>query len=178
MAEKTTIARPYAQAVFDVAREQGALQAWSDMLALCAAVAADEQVARLIESPRLTAERLAGFFIDVCADGLNDKGRNLIRLLAENRRLDLLGEIQRLFEALRHQAEGRVQAQLITAFPATGEQKEKVRAALKARFGREVELECITDPTLMGGAVIRAGDMVIDGSVKGRLDKLAGALTH
>ncbi|MFP5505435.1 MAG: F0F1 ATP synthase subunit delta [Gammaproteobacteria bacterium] len=178
MAEFTTIARPYAQAVFKLAQSQQALPAWSDMLGLAAHVAADPGMRKLLDNPRVTPAQLADLFVDICGDRLNDAGRNMIRLLAERRRLVVLPEIFGLFEQLKNDAEGAIKAQLITAFPATDAQKQTIAAALKQRFGRDVQLEYITDPTLMGGAVVRAGDLVIDGSVRGKLARLGTALNH
>ena len=178
MAEFTTIARPYAQAVFKLAQQKQALPAWSDMLGLAAVVAADAGTRKLLDNPRVTAAQLADLFIDIGGDRLNEDARNLIRLLAERRRLAVLPEIYGLYEQFKNEAEGAIKAQLITAFPATDAQKQTVAAALKQRFGREVQLEYITDPTLMGGAIVRAGDLVIDGSVRGKLTRLGTALNH
>lgn len=182
MAEFTTIARPYAQAVFKLAHERQALAAWSDMLELAAHVAADPDMRKLFDNPRITPDQLGALFVDIltgAGDGrLDDDGRNLIRLLAERRRLAVLPEIFGLFQQLKHDAEGAIKAQLITAFPATDAQQQAIAEALKKRFGREVQLEFIIDPTLMGGAVVRAGDLVIDGSVRGKLTRLGTALSH
>jgi F-type H+-transporting ATPase subunit delta len=182
MAESTTIARPYAQAAFKLAQQQRALPAWSDMLGLAAHIAADPGMRKLLDNPRVTPAQLAELFVDVLTDlvgeRLNDAGRNLIRLLAERRRLVVLPEIFGMYELLKNHAEGAIQAQLITAFPATDAQKQTIAAALKQRFGRDVQLGYITDPTLMGGAVVRAGDLVIDGSVRGKLARLGTALNH
>jgi F-type H+-transporting ATPase subunit delta len=178
MAEFTTIARPYAQAAFKLAQQKQALPAWSEMLGLAAVVAADAGMRKLLDNPRITPAQLAELFIDVCGDRLNEDGRNLIRLLAERRRLVVLPEIFGLYERFKNEAEGAIQAQLITAFPATDAQKQTIAAALKQRFGRDVQLEYVTDPTLMGGAVVRAGDLVIDGSVRGKLARLGTALNH
>ena len=178
MAELTTLARPYAQAVFRLAQEQQALPRWSDMLALAAHVAADPGVRRLLDNPRMSSAQLSELFVEIGGDRLDEGGRNLIRVLAEARRLTVLPEIFGLFEQLKNAAEGAIQAQLITAFPATDAQKQTIAAALKQRFGRDVQLEYITDPTLVGGAVVRAGDLVIDGSVRGKLARLGTALNH
>lgn len=178
MAESTTIARPYAQAAFKLAQQKQALPVWAEMLGLAAVVATDAGMRKLLDNPRITPEQLADLFVDICGDRLNDDGRNMMRLLAERRRLALLPEIFGLYEQFKSEAEGTVKAQLITAFPATDAQKQSIAAALKQRFGRDVELEYVTDPTLMGGAVVRAGDLVIDGSVRGKLTRLGTALNH
>jgi len=178
MAETITIARPYARAAFELARDADALPAWSDMLGLAAAVARDPSMVALLDSPRISAQEMASLFIEVCQEQLSEEGRNFIRLLAENRRMRVLTEITQLYEALRADAEGRLEARLISAFPVSAAQRDAIAASLKARLGRDVILQCETDNTLLGGAIIRAGDLVIDGSVRGRLEKLAGNLSH
>ncbi len=135
-------------------------------------MAADAGMRKLLDNPRVTPTQLAELFVGICGDRLNDDGRNMLRLLAEHRRLVLLPEIFGLYEQFENEAEGAVQAQLITAFPATDAQEQTIAAALKQRFGRDVQMEYVTDPTLMGGAVVRAGDLVIDGSVRGKLTAL------
>ena len=178
MAEILTIARPYAHAAFLFADSHQALKEWAAMLEFLAVVAADPEMADLIENPRLTETQIAELFIGIGADRLDDNCHNFIRLLAENRRLKLLPEIAALFEIQRRDAEQTIRAELITAFPVTAAQQAAVTAALKQRLGREIELECITDATLLGGAIIRAGDLVIDGSVLGKLERLGNSLSH
>jgi F-type H+-transporting ATPase subunit delta len=178
MAEILTIARPYAHAAFLFADSHQALKEWSGMLEFLAVVAADPEMTELIENPRLTETQLAELFIGIGADRLDENCHNFIRLLAENRRLKLLPEIAALFEIQRRDAEKSIRAELITAFPVTAAQQAAVTAALKQRLGREIELECISDATLLGGAIIRAGDLVIDGSVRGKLERLGNSLSH
>jgi F-type H+-transporting ATPase subunit delta len=178
MAEILTIARPYAQAAFQFADSHRALGKWSDMLEFLAVVAVDPEMTALIENPRMTETQLAELFIGIGADRLDGNCHNFIRLLAENRRLMLLPEIAALFEIQRRDAERTIRAELITAFPATESQQASVTAALKQRLGRDIELVCTTDATLIGGAIIRAGDLVIDGSVRGKLERLGNALSH
>jgi F-type H+-transporting ATPase subunit delta len=178
MAEILTIARPYAQAAFLFADSHQALKEWSGMLEFLAVVAADPEMAGLFDNPHMTETQLAELFIGIGADRLNDNCHNFIRLLAENRRLKFLPEIATLFEIQRRDAEQSIRAELITAFPATAVQQAAVTAALKQRFGRDIELESTTDATLLGGAIIRAGDLVIDGSVRGKLERLGNSLSH
>jgi len=178
MAEILTIARPYAHAAFLFADSHQALKEWSGMLEFLAVVAADPEMTELIENPRLTETQIADLFIGIGADRLDENCHNFIRLLAENRRLKLLPEIAALFEIQRRDAEQSIRAELITAFPVTAAQQAAVTTALKQRLGREIELECITDATLLGGAIIRAGDLVIDGSVRGKLERLGNSLSH
>jgi F-type H+-transporting ATPase subunit delta len=176
MAEKTTIARPYAQAVFDIARAAKALPRWSEMLYLAATVAADARVSVLVSNPSVTQEEMTKLFLAICVDKLNPEAQNLIRLLVENDRLDVLTEIAALYETYRADAERTVEAQVISAFPVDDAQQQQIAAMLKKRLGREVTLSCETDKSLLGGAIIRAGDLVIDGSVTGQLAKLQVSL--
>lgn len=178
MAESLTIARPYAQAAFKFANQHQVLQDWSDMLMLLAAIADDPAIGELIDNPRFTETQLADTFIDVGGDRLNEKCANFVRVLAANRRLGLLPEIAALFEIERRKAGGTVRAEMISAFPVSEAQQSAVAASLKRRLGREIELSCTTDASLLGGAVIRAGDLVIDGSVLGKLQRLGVALAH
>ncbi|SEP96223.1 F-type H+-transporting ATPase subunit delta [Ectothiorhodospira magna] len=178
MSENTTAARPYAKAVFEVARDAGKLAGWSDQLAFMSAVAHDPNMRALLDSPKLTRETIAKAFLDVCKGKVDDSGQNFIRLLAENGRLALLPEITALFEVMRAAAENKVEATVISAQAVDAEQQKSIAAALKKRLGKEVELVCEVDDSLIGGAIIRAGDLVIDGSVRGRLTRLASNLSR
>jgi len=178
MAETLTVARPYAHAAFLFASEHRVLKDWSEMLALLAAIVADPAMHALIENPRMTEAQLAGLIIGIGGERFTAQGANFVRALAENRRLGLLPDIAALFEIQRREAEGRVQAELTTAFPASAAQQALIIASLRKRLGREIELTCRTDAALLGGAVIRAGDLVIDGSVLGKLERLGTALSH
>jgi F-type H+-transporting ATPase subunit delta len=178
MAEAITIARPYAQAAFQFAESTRTLPDWSDMLHLLAAIVVTPEMDSLVENPQLTETQQANLLIAIGGERLNEKCHNFIRILAENRRLKRLPEIAALFEMQRREAEGTVKASLVTAYPASVEQQEQVIAGLKRRLGKEIELECTTDATLLGGAIIRAGDLVIDGSVRGKLERLGITLSH
>ncbi len=178
MAETITIARPYAQAIFSLAQEQGDLKGWSEMLQFVAAVAADPQMVAVIGSPRFDSSQVADLFIEVCGKKLNDAGKNMIRVLADNDRLALLPEVAELYEAERATVEGTIVAEVTSATALSKAQEKSIAEALTTRLGREVSLECKVDEALLGGAIIRAGDVVIDGSVVGKLEKLATALAH
>jgi len=178
MAETITVARPYAQAAFMFANSQHTLKEWSDMLGLLAGIADDADMHELIESPNVSVAQLADLFIKVGGERLNEKCANFVRVLAGSGRLSLLPEIAALFEIQRRDAEGTIQAEMVTAFAATEAQQTRVVASLRKRLGREIELSCSIDPGLIGGAVIRAGDLVIDGSIRGKLERLGSALTH
>ena len=176
MSELNTVARPYAQAAFDLAREANALAQWSDMIGFAAAVAADSSMQDAIDSPNMSSEQQAELFIQVCADKLDDQGRNFVKLLAENDRLALLPQIAVLFDELRADAEGTIEAIVTSAKPLSDAQQQDIAKALKARFNRDVSITVETDENMLGGAIIRAGDTVIDGSVRGKLEKFAHAL--
>lgn len=178
MTQKRSLARPYAQAAFLLAQERGALQKWSRMLATAAAVARDETMRRLVTDPRVSRADAAQQFLRVCGDALDPEAANFIRLLADNRRLDLLPEIAALFEERRSEAEGQLEASVTTAFPLKEEQTRAIEQAMKRRFGRDIRLRVAVDRSLLGGIVIRAGDLVIDGSARGRLGQLASKLIH
>jgi F-type H+-transporting ATPase subunit delta len=178
MAEITTIARPYAQAVFKLASEQKNFKGWSDMLGLAAAVAADPEMDKVIGNPSLTKAQVTDMFLAICGDKLNDAGKNMIRVLADNGRLHFLPEIAALYEVERASAEGTLNAEVTSAFDLTDSQKKELAAALKKRFGREISLSCTTDKSLLGGAIIRAGDVVIDGSAVSKLERLGTELAR
>ncbi|MBI3574592.1 MAG: F0F1 ATP synthase subunit delta [Gammaproteobacteria bacterium] len=178
MAEKLTAARPYAEAVFALARAQDALPAWSGMLALAAAVAGDARIGQLASDPRVARARLLGLFLDICGGHLDTHGANFIRLLVENRRLNLLPEIATVYEGLRAEAEARVEATVTSAFSLEPAQLKVLEQGLQRRLGCAVHLTAAVDRSLVGGVVLRAGDLVIDGSVRGRLAALATELRH
>jgi F-type H+-transporting ATPase subunit delta len=178
MSELITLARPYASAAFELAREQKNYDHWSEMLGFMAAVAHDRTMRVALDSPRLSESEAAEMFIAVCEERIDDDGRNFIRLLAENRRLILLPEITALYEFRRREAEGKIDAEVVSAKELDKTQIEAITQALKARLGREVHLTTRTDEDLLGGAVIRAGDLVIDGSIRGELNRLSTTLTH
>ena len=177
MAELFSIARPYAQAVFELARSSGDYTGWSQSLSAMAQVSRDPEMKRLIQNPRVSRQEIAQVIADVCGSGVGEEGRNLLRLLAQNRRLHVLPAIADQYENLRAEAEQTVQAELESALPVSDSEQQRIADALTARLGRKVELVCRINETLVGGAVIRAGDLVIDGSVRARLEKLAVAIS-
>lgn len=178
MAELITIARPYAQAVFQRAQETDRLQPWSDMLQFAAAVVCNSTMQEMVNGVVMDREELAEMFISICAEQLDQEGQNLVRLLAENRRLALLPEILASYEVYRAEAESIIEAEVISAMPVSDAQRDKIAESLSRRLGKKVNLKCQIDESLIGGAIIRAGDMVIDGSVQGKLHKLASAMSH
>lgn len=178
MAELRTLARPYARAAFEYARDEGALDTWLAELRLVAAVAADPRVEAMLSNPALTAAEQAARFVDLCGDALNDSRRRFVQVLASNHRLGLAPQILTLFAELKAQREQVVDVELVSAFELPEEVSHRIANALGARLQRDVRVSSSTDQSLIGGVLIRAGDLVIDGSVRGRLNKLAEALTH
>jgi F-type H+-transporting ATPase subunit delta len=168
-----TLARPYARAAFAIARDGGKLAGWSDALGLAARIAADPRVAALLGHPRLGRDDAVALLAPEAADAAF---ADFLGLLFDNRRLPLLAEIAGLYDELRFEAERVVKAKVTSAAALPAAELESIRAALKQRFGREVEVEAAVDEALIGGAVIDAGDVVIDGSLRGKLERLQTVL--
>ena len=176
MAELTTLARPYARAAFDIARQDGKLAEWATALLEAEAVTSDDKVALLLESPALTSSQKSDALIKVLGDSVDSKFQNFISTLANNKRLLLLGTIKEMFLALKAQQEKSIEVEVTTAVELPESIKTALVAALTKKLEREVSISTAVDTSLLGGALIRAGDTVIDGSVKGRLNKLAEAM--
>jgi F-type H+-transporting ATPase subunit delta len=172
----TTIARPYAEAVFERAKEAGQLDAWSQALSMLSAVVVDPQMAAQIANPNVPRERIRDIILNVCGDDLPSEAANLLRLLAQNARLAALPEIARLFEASRTADQGVRHVLIRSAFDVSAAEQKAIAGALAKRFGGQVEVTVETDSSLIGGVEIRAGDLVIDDSVRGKLKQLAHAL--
>ena len=178
MSELITAARPYARAAFDVASENSAIDQWTEMLNLCAAVAHDSTMKAALDNPNLNWQQSADLFNEICAEHLDARGKNFIKLLAENDRLALLPEIAALYQFYRAQAQGTVDAELVSAQEVSADQVNSIAESLSKRLGKKVSLTTSIDETLIGGAIVRAGDMVIDGSIRGRLEKLSNTLAN
>lgn len=176
MAESITLARPYAKAAFEAALAEGDLAGWSRMLGLLAALGRDAKVRSLLSDPSQTADREAGLLIGLTDGELSLKAQNLVHLLAENKRLNLLSEIAEIFDELKAHQEKTVDVELSTAFTLSEDVVSKLTQSLETRLSRQINLQTRIDPNLIGGAVIRAGDIVIDNSVRGKLTKLAEAM--
>jgi F-type H+-transporting ATPase subunit delta len=182
MADTTTIARPYAQALFDIAKRDGSLADWAQALNALAGVVVNEQASEFLSRPDLDDEARARFVSSLGSDLgagdvlTSDRGQNFVALLIENGRLSALADIAERFTSLKAEAENAVRVTLVAASAADSDVTDRIASALETRLGRTVELVQEIDETLLGGAVIRAEDMVIDGSVKTRLQKLAESL--
>ena len=176
MQESSATARPYGIAVFKQAREASKLAEWSEMLELLTRVTADPTMRGLISNPKVNDEQLAELIIDVCAERLSKTGQNLVRLLAENERLDLVAEIAAVYAEERARAEGRSRIDVTSAFELSEEQRKSIGESMSKRLGTEVDMNVEVDDALIGGVIIRAGDLVIDASLRGRLEQLGQRL--
>jgi F-type H+-transporting ATPase subunit delta len=176
MAEPSTIARPYAEAVFRLADAQGKLAEWSGVLANLAAVASDERIRAAIGDPNLSAAKVAGLFISILAGKLSGDAENLVRVLAENGRLDVLAEVRAQYETLKNEREGVVEADVYTAFDMDEAQLADLVARLETKTGRKVKARVTVDKDLIAGVKVVLGDKVIDGSARAQLGALENAL--
>ncbi len=174
--DATTLARPYAEAVFAQAQQTRQLDLWSGMLELLATLVVDAQLKKVLVNPGLARTRKADVILDIVGGHLSQEGKNLVRLLAQNTRLALLPEIQALFQHYQAVAQGTITVDLVTAYALEAAEQSQLTDALQCRLGRTVTLRSEVDSELIGGFRIRAGDLVIDGSVTGQLQQLAHAL--
>jgi len=177
MADRLTIARPYARAAFEEAQPRGQLEAWSEALHTAAQVVQDRRVAALLGNPRVTPEQLAQLIDGIAGGKLGDFGMNFVRTLAANGRLGYLPEIAALFDTMKDDAQGVADVTVTSAAALDEPQRAKLVTALEKRLKRKVRLHCAIDKDLIGGAVLRSGDLVIDGSLRTRLDRIAYELT-
>ncbi len=179
MAETLTLARPYAKAVFELARERDELGRWSKLFALLVVLVGNREAQVMLGDPRVPAGARAEVLLELCANSghrPDQHARNFVKLLADYRRLPILPEIAAEYEALREQEEGVVEVEMRAAIPVDVSEQTRISTALKQKFNRKVKLTCITDKSLIGGAILRAGDLVIDGSVRDKLGRLAAAI--
>jgi F-type H+-transporting ATPase subunit delta len=177
MADRLTVARPYARAAFEEARAEGRLGPWARALHIGAAVVKDERVQALLGNPHVTPAELAQLVIDIAGPELAAHGHNFVRTLALNHRLGYLPEIATLFDGFKDEAEGVADVTVTSAAKLDEGARAKLGAALERRLKRRVRLHCEIEPALIGGALLRTGDLVIDGSLRTRLDRIAYELT-
>ena len=175
MSELTTVARPYAKAAFDFAVEHKAVAKWQDMLAFSAEVASNDEMHQLLTGA-VAAESLAEIFNNICGEQLDENGQNLIKVLAENKRLPVLPEISEMFDAFKAEYDKEGDVEVTSATELTAAQLTELNTTLEKRLARKVKLICNVDPALVAGLIIKSGDTVIDGSVKSKLNRLADAL--
>jgi len=172
----TTAARPYANAVYDLAHESSELDSWSDALTNLAAVVNDAQMSKLLDAPESGKSQKGELIIQVLGDKLNEQQQNLVKLMAENGRLKLMPDVLEQFEVARAKAENKVEAEVISAFELSAKQTSELVNTLKNKLGCEVTLTTTIDKSLIGGVVIKAGDTIIDASMKSQLNSLALSL--
>ena len=176
MADNASTARPYAKAVFELAHENNAYAIWGGSLKKLAAISQDADFAALVNDPKISEDQLTGLLKELLEGELPEGGDNFLNLLVKNDRISVLSDIEQQFEELVAKAQASVNAQVITALALTEAQKSSLASALEKRLGLKVNLEETVDADLVGGAIIKAGDLVIDGSAKGRIEKLTSAL--
>jgi F-type H+-transporting ATPase subunit delta len=172
----TTVARPYAEAIFERANESNQLKSWSQMLAFLKIVVTDEAMADIIANPLFERQRLIELIMEIGGDRLTEEAGNLVTILSENGRLQLLPEICELFERQKADSERTIEVEVRSAYKLKPAESKALAAALKERLGRDVTITSELDPELIGGVHIRAGDLVIDGSIRGKLEQLATEL--
>lgn len=178
MAQLMTIARPYAEGVYSLAKEEGDVATWSDMLANLSLISRDETIKAMIKNPKYSADDLVSVFTEVMGDNLTTKGKNLLVAMAANERLVALSDVAEVFETLRAKDEKRVRATVISALEVTSEQKKILSAALNTKFDAEVEITYEEDASLIGGIKIKVDDWAIDGSAMTQLNKLGAAIAQ
>ena len=178
MPENNSIARPYATAVYELARESSRVPEWSGTLDLLALVTADADLRALIFNPKVSRARLQELVLEICGEALDRHGQNLVKLLIQAERLHYAPHIRELYEQLRAQAEGRLEVTVVTAYELDQQQRDSIAEALGARSGKTVNVNASIDESLIGGAIIRMGDAVVDASLRGRLDQLRNELAR
>lgn len=172
------IARPYAKAVFAFAKEKGELEKWSSMLNLAQEIAKNQDMAKALKNPTLEKSEVVDLFLDLGKNEFTPEMQNFIQVLGRFNRLVLLPEIADFFESFRQEAEKVTPVEFISAVPVDANYQSRLIAALKRKMPGDILLTCKTDKTLLGGAIIRAGDLIIDGSVRGRLAKLGDTIVY
>jgi F-type H+-transporting ATPase subunit delta len=175
MSELTTVARPYAKAAFDFAVEKQTVAQWQEMLVFAGAVAQDASIKEILKGA-YSASKLAEIFIGVCGEQIDDNGQNLIRVLAENKRLSALPDVATLFNQYKAEFDKEIEVDVTSAIKLSKTQQTSISAALEKRLSRKVNLICNVDKTIVAGLIIKAGDTVIDGSIQTKLNRLADAL--
>lgn len=176
MAELATIARPYAEAAFQIARDAQALPAWSDMLRFAASIVGDPRVAQALDNPRLDTGAKESLLLSIAGDGFTPEARNFVRVLVEAERVELLPQIAQMFDTLKNEAEAVATAKIESAFELSDAQVAELRGALEKRFGKKIETTVVVNPQLIGGARVTVGDAVLDGSVQAKLAAMRAQL--
>ena len=177
MSDDVTAARPYAKAIFQLAKNGSNFDVWSERLKFLSAVVADKNVSQTLEQPNSTAVERASMIEKIAGDRLDPESVNMVRLLAENGRLSSMGSISSLYDDYRAQDEGTLEAEVISAIELDDNYRAKLAESLERKFNKKIHIVNTIDESLIAGAIIRAGDVVIDGSVKGKLSQLGSNLS-
>jgi F-type H+-transporting ATPase subunit delta len=176
MSELATLARPYAAAVFKRAKETDTTASWSQSLAFMSAVLKNENISFVVDNPKVNKQRVSALLLDICQGQVNEENENFLKLLAHNNRLSLLPYIARLFEAYKAEDEGYVEVEVLTAYQLSKDAKQDLTATLEKTMGKKIHMKVTLDKSLIGGVFVRAGDRVIDASIKGRLQQMQKTL--
>lgn len=176
MSELATLARPYAVAVFKRSSETGTTEKWSKSLAFISAALKDKEISSVVANPKVSRERLSALILDICQGQVDEEGANFLKLLVQNNRLTLAPTIAELFEALKAESEGYVDVEVATAYAFSKEEQQSFTSTLEKTLSKKVHMNVVVDKSLIGGVLVRAGDRVIDGSIKGQLQQLAKRL--
>jgi F-type H+-transporting ATPase subunit delta len=178
MSSLATLARPYAKAAFELARDEQVLAHWDEMLKLASEMASESSMAALLESPHISNEEVVKIITDTAGEAFDDRFRDFLSVLGSNGRLPLLPQVSKLFSQFREEAEQRMRVKVISAVPLDEDQADRLKEALSRRMECEIELENEIDKDVIGGAIVYAGDQVIDGSLRGKLQKLSASLAN
>ena len=176
MSELATLARPYAAAVFKRSKETQASAKWSQSLAFMSAVLLNDDISVVVDNPKVNKQRLSALMLDICQGHANEENENFLKLLVHNNRLSLLPTIAKLFEAYKAEDEGYVEVEVFTAYALSKEAKQNFTTTLEKTLGKKIHMNVAVDKSLIGGVLVRAGDRVIDGSIRGRLQHMQKAL--
>jgi F-type H+-transporting ATPase subunit delta len=176
MSELATLARPYAAAVFKRAKETESTVNWSESLAFISAVLSDKDISAVIDNPKISNERLSALMLDICQGQLDREGENFLKLLVQNNRLTLIPYIEKIFEEYKAADEGYVEVEVFTAFAFSEEENLKFASSLEKKLSKKVHMNITVDKSLIGGVLVRAGDRVIDGSIRGQLQHMQKVL--
>ena len=176
MSELATLARPYAAAIFKRAKETQSTTKWSKSSAFMAAILKNQDISVVVDNPKVDKQRLSALILDICQGHVNEESENFLKLLVHNNRLSLVPTIAKLFEAYKAEDEGYMEVEVMTAYPLSKEAKQEFTATLEKNLGKKIHMNVAVDKSLIGGVLVRAGDKVIDGSIKGRLQHMQKAL--
>ncbi|MGR8979626.1 MAG: F0F1 ATP synthase subunit delta [Gammaproteobacteria bacterium] len=176
MSELATLARPYAAAVFKRAKETGSTGKWSESLAFIATVLKDKNISAIVDNPKISNDRKSALMLDICSERVDPEGANFLKLLVQNKRLNLMSYIAGFYEEYKARDEGYIEVDVFSAYTLTKEAKDQLASSLEKSLSKKVHMNVTVDKSLIGGVLVRAGDRVIDGSIRGQLKQMQKAL--